>query len=113
MQRWIMANPDVRKLYHEQRIDGYSDTYEDIHENSIGESHYDYRRVMNGIVVDNDDEEADYGWSSVTYFEDLAEEDRELRIDEQYDILSSWHYLQRYLAVGKEDPTSLFNGDIG
>lgn len=54
MQRWIMANPVVRQMFQDQRCDGYADTYVDMFPGTIGESHYDYRRAMNGLLVDDE-----------------------------------------------------------
>lgn len=115
MQRWVMANPLAREYYHEQRLDGYSDTYMDMEPGKRGESHYDFRRVMNGIVqfMEEEGEDGESNWSSVTYFEELHDEDRELEIDEQSTILSSWSYLEQYIRAGKEDPTSVMNADLG
>jgi len=112
-QRWIMANPLARELYHEQRLDGYQDSYVDMQPGVRGEDHYDYRRVMNGIVSFSEETENEANWSATTYFDMLYDEDRELDIDEQANILSTWHYLEMYLKAGKEDPTSKFNSDLG
>jgi hypothetical protein len=109
MQRWIMAEPEIRSLYQQQRLDGYSDTYIDMHPGAIGEDHYDYRRVMNGMIVDN---KADDGWSATTYIEELAEE-QELTLEEQVEIIDTWHLAKRMIREGREDPTSKFNSDLG
>ena len=53
MKRYIMANPHVREAYQEQRIAGYDGTYKDPFADDTIENHYDYRRVMNGVVVDS------------------------------------------------------------
>ena len=52
-----MAQPDIRSLYHKGHCDGYSDTYVDMEPGLVGEQHYDYRRVMDGVV-----EETETGW---------------------------------------------------
>jgi hypothetical protein len=41
MQNYIMAQPDLRDLYHQQRVNGYSDTYIDI----------DPQRIMDNITI--------------------------------------------------------------
>ncbi len=113
-QRWIMANPVARELYHEQRLDGYNDSYVDMQPGARGEDHYDYRRVMSGITsFSNEEEDEETTWSATTYFDMLYEEDRELAIDEQMAVLTSWSYLEMYLKAGKEDPTSRLNSDLG
>lgn len=100
MQRWIMANPVLRNKYHRQEVDGYSDSYIDNAPNDVGENHYDYRRVMNGMTIEKDDK-----LLCVTYPDDLLDE-KELTIEEQVDILDTWSKVEYYLSQGKEDPTS-------
>lgn len=107
MQRWIMANPNVRELYHAQQIDGYSDTYIDIHGKVSGDEHYDYRRVMDGIVVVEEDD-----FMHVEYIEDLLEGDRDLTLSEQVDILHTWNAVNAYLALGEEDVTNPYGGSM-
>ena len=121
MHRYLMANPIVRQLYLEQRIDGYSDTYVNVHGKVIGNEHYDYRRVMDGMIVDHElqqmltgkavDESAPE-WTATTYFEDLLQDDRELTAMEQTDMLNNYR-LQAIAIQQLKDPTNLFGGDIG
>lgn len=106
MQRWMMANPVVREKYHKQQMDGYSESYIDLYPKDIGESHYDYRRVMNGIAVDKDDKVLCY-----TYPDDLNEE-IELSHEQQVDIINTWDRTNIYLKYGIEDPTSKWASDL-
>lgn len=108
MQRWIMANPAIRQLYHDQGCDGYSDSYVDMHPGMIGEDHYDYRRVMNGIIIDD----PEHDWRCTHYLDELYEGDRELDFDEQLDILSTWECVEAYLKAGRYDPTSPFGNSL-
>ena len=114
MQRWIMAEPMVRQMYHDQRVDGYSESYVDVHPGDIGESHYDYRRVMDGVLVDDEepDNNGDPSWHATTYIEELLPEDRDLLLEEQVDILQTWEHVRAAIKRGKEDPTSRFNADL-
>lgn len=105
MQRWIMSNPTVRQLYHEQRCDGYSDTYVDIDPGLMGEDHYDYRRVMDGVMHITDD-----NWHAKVYLEELRAGDRDLTHGEKVDIASTWSKLEYLIALNKEDPTSADGG---
>ena len=107
MQRWIMACPDVRTVYHEQRCDGFSDTYIDTYPKMIGDNHYDYRRVMDGVI--KEDEE---GWSVKFYPDELIEGDRELLFDEKVDILSTWDSLKYFMQAGQKDPTNPYGGSL-
>lgn len=108
MQRFIMANETIRRLFQQQRCDGYSETYMDTEPGAIGEAHYDYRRATNGMVM----EAADGSFYATTYFDDLLEEDRELMLDEQIDIQHSWSRIVEMVRRGGEDPTSRFNADL-
>lgn len=106
MQRYIMANPLVREWYHDGRIDGYSNTYVDIYPSDIGNSHLDYRRVMDGIVEDK--ENTQY---SVTYYFDNNNE-LPLMFEDKVDILNTWEALENYLRYGDEDPTDIYGGKL-
>lgn len=108
MQRWIMANPEARTLYHKQQIDGYSDTYKDMFPGVVGEQHYDYRRVMDGVVQDTTDLEGNESWCVKYYPDELYEGDKELSHYDKVDILSTYEILEAFLAAGKEDPTSQY-----
>ena len=83
MQRYIMAEPTIRALYHKQQCDGYSDTYADVEPGLIKEAHYDYRRVMTGIIVDEKDEDGNDSWISRNFYDDMRPQDRDLTIDEK------------------------------
>ncbi len=109
MQRYIMANPMVRAAFQSQRIDGYSDTYQDMYPGTIGDNHYDYRRVMDS-VVQIDDKTDDW---CVKYFpDDLVVGDKELSHDEKVDIISSWQIAEMFIRAGEDDPTSVYGGKM-
>lgn len=106
MQRWIMAEPTIRKDFHAGRCDGYSDSYVDVFPGLIRERHYDYRRVMQGMVQDDEDG----GWHYTTYFDDVLEGDRELDHNEQSTILNVWAIARAMHERGQDDVTSKFGG---
>lgn len=107
MQRYLMAQPDIRSLYHKGHCDGYSDTYVDMEPGLVGEQHYDYRRVMDGVV-----EETETGWGWTEYFEDLIPGDAELDDFDRGMILRSWDQLYKAVHDEKEDPTSIYGGEL-
>lgn len=111
MQRWIMAQPDIRNMYHKGLVNGYSDTYVDMHPEQVGIGHYDYRRVMNGILVEDGDDKTDYYFDE--FIEDLYEGDRELDFLEQCDVLKTWEVIKMYVEARKDDPTNPFGGEMG
>lgn len=109
MQRWIMACPEVREMYHNNQIDGYSATYEDAQPKYIGAQHYDYRMATTGMVELNE-ETAD--WKSTTYFEELVGEDRELSFLDKVDVMISWSQIQHHMRTQQYDPTSVWNNKL-
>lgn len=100
MQRWVMAHPDVRQLYLDQNIDGYSDSYQNVFGKETGEDDYNYRRVMDGVMQDEGD-------ATVVrhYFEDLMEGDRELNHYEKVKILHTYDAINYLLKECKFDFT--------
>lgn len=111
MQRYIMAQPDLRRMYHRQLCNGYSDSYTDHHPGDIGEEHYDYRRVMHGIGQEYTTPEGEYRWKVQHFYEDLHEGDRPLHMDEQDVILDTWDLIKTALS-NRRDPTDIFNGEL-
>lgn len=107
MQRWIMANPVVRTMYHDQRCDGYSDTYVDVDPGKVGKDHYDWRRVMDGVIVQTDD-----SWVANFYIEDIRQGDRLLESAEKADILSTWQIAEMFMKAAERDPTSAWNSNL-
>lgn len=114
MQRWVMANLRAREMFQNQQLDGYSDTYLDLAPGDVGEQHYDYRRVMDGLVQDTEtvteEGEIETGWKLSLYFEgELVEGDRRLDMTEVADVSSTWDAMKAYLDIGENDPTSVLN----
>lgn len=115
MQRYIMAMPMLRELYNQQLCDGYSDSYVDTEPGAVGDNHYDYRRVMNGVVqcyTDSDSKGEFDTFKAVTYFEELHPEDHELEFTQKNIILDAWDLAERAL-IERIDITDIFGGEIG
>lgn len=113
MQRYIMAEPSIRNLYLQQACDGYSDTYVNIHGKDIGESHYDYRRVVDGLMVIPDLEaNPDAPWTITCYQDDLLEGDQDLMLAEQVDIRRTWDNMRDEISMHRVDPTSKYNASL-
>lgn len=106
MQQYIMAEPSYRKLYHEQRCNGYSDSYVDLEPGRVGEAHSVYRRVMDTVLVDTPT-----GWEVTMYPDELQEWERALQPDEQKVILDAWSLVQRAIGEGV-DPGDIFNSPL-
>lgn len=100
MQRWVMSHPDVRNLYLEQNIDGYSESYNNVFGNGVGVEDYNYRRVMDGVPVDHDSR-----FTVTHYLEDLLSGDRELDHHEKSLILHTYDTIDWLLKEGDFDFT--------
>lgn len=109
MQRWIMANPEVRNMWFENKVEGYHESYVDAQPGLAGAAHYDYRRAINHML--QADEEAQT-WQATTYHEALVEGDRELSHYEKKDISITWDALLHNIRTQVYDPTSIFNSRL-
>ncbi len=109
MQTFIMANPVVRQLYHEQRCDGYSDSYVDKYPGKIGENHPHWQMVNNGRVVDDGDEGISWTNYSGAFNEDG---DLHLHTVQAHTMLATWRALEELIAKGEFDPTNPWNGKL-
>jgi hypothetical protein len=107
MQRFMMAEPTIREIYHRQLCDGFYPTYQDMEPTKIGENHYDFRRVMDGIVVDTDE-----GWKATNYYEEILTDDKELTFQEKSYIISTWDMMKMFIEAG-EDMTNPEGGELG
>lgn len=114
MRRWVMAMPEARELYHAGRTEGYGEYYIDREPGKIGEDHYDWRRVHNGVMqTDVVEDGEEYEFKITTYFEHLREEDTELDLVQQADIQATWQAIRPMLKAGGEDPFSRWNAQLG
>lgn len=107
MQRWIMAEPELRSYYNKNLAEGYDGSYVNNFPNKLGDDHYDYRRVMDGIVVADEK-----GWEYTNYHECLLPDDRELTLLEQRDILTTWDIMKAFVQAG-EDLSSKDGSKLG
>lgn len=106
MQRWVMAMPDVRTLHHRNACSAYDGNFIDHYPGQSGMNHYDYRRVMDGVVVQTDTHAY-----STTISEELYEGDPLLSFRQQVDILDTWEAMKQYIEMGY-DPTSPTNAKL-
>lgn len=114
MQRYLMAEPLTRQYYHARQLEGFSDSYVDYQPGVIGVEHHDWRRVMNGTLVETDE-----GFEFATYMDDLPDGEEELAPDQQDIVQSTWlhavAHIQRALANREdvvEDFTSTYNAKL-
>lgn len=108
-QRWIMAEPTIRAMYHKQQIDGYSGSYVDVSPGVIGDRHYDYRRAVDGLIRETPDGD----FECDIYTDELIEGDAPLTLRDQVNIQLTWDFLRSHLnskASMLEDPTDKAGG---
>lgn len=108
MQRWVMACPEIRTLYHNGMISGYDGGYEDLNPTDVGENHYDYRRATNGIVMERPDGRME-AWQ---FFDAETPEEDILPFLDQVDIICTWDNMKATLDLGIDDPTSMHGGKL-
>jgi hypothetical protein len=100
MQRWVMCHPELRQLYVDQNIDGYSGSYQNVFGKGVGENDYNYRRVMDGVVQDREDY-----FVYKHYLEDILENDRELDHYEKVRVLHTHDCITHLLETSNFDFT--------
>lgn len=113
MQRFIMANPYVRERYHNQMCEGYQGTYVDMWPQDVGPGHYDYDRVMDGLIVETPATEEDPEGSWVCRIqtdEEVLPGDKRLNLVEKDMILTSWDNVVHAMQYGLDDPVSPSGG---
>ena len=109
MQRYIMANVMVREMFNEHRCYGYGDSYFDFEPGKIGEDHYDFRRVFNGVVrLDKENDQ----WYKTIYREKLRKGDVDLDPSDQIDIINTHRSVENFMLLAAKDPTSDWNADL-
>ena len=101
MRRFIMAAEDIRVAFQKQRIDGYGENYVDLEPDAVGNDHYDFRLVNQGML------RTPMGSDTAVvseYIEPLNNGDRRLSVHEKNDILTTQSLASYYLSKGF-DPT--------
>jgi len=115
MIRYIMAEPTVRHMYHNQQLAGYDEHYVDMQPNAEKEQLFEYRQVMDGVVVVDEDKEGQpIGWHADQYMDDILPdgEQESLNFDEQLDIMATWAHALRVIKERRQDPTSTYGASL-
>jgi hypothetical protein len=120
MQRWAMAHPATRELYHEGRIEGYGEQYHDPQPNAIGVEQYDYRRATTGVVMPKytlqeleDDGDLKQVEQYSNHYEKYLGNDAILAHLDKAAIQITWGTQDAAIEEGRSDPTSQWNSTIG
>lgn len=108
MQRYILAEPSLNSLYQKGMCYGYQDTCVMYEENKYGEDCVEYRRVMDGSLIFDDDDEG----SVITYSQNDTEMYKEdLDTIDQFNIMKTWENVARMVAEGI-DPSDPLLGEL-
>lgn len=108
MQRYLMAEPTYRTLYHDQRASGFEETYVDAYPGLVGLDHPHYREVINHVVMDDD--EHDFRISH--FLEGEQPGTLELVPDQKFQVLSAWDLIKYAVRTGGDDPMSATGGKL-
>lgn len=107
MQRWIMCQPDLRELYLQQNVDGYSDSYQNVFGKGVGTEDYNYRRVIDGMLIDDGTH-----YTITHYTEELMPGDRPLDFHEKVAVLHTHDIIKHLInsceidfTCNSEEPT--------
>ena len=107
MQRWIMANPTIRALYHEQRCDGYQGSYVDMQPGLVGKMHDDWCTINEGVIM-VDPETQDWTASTISWTD---MDNTELTLTEKMMILHTHEHVEAGIREGR-DVTSMWDDDL-
>lgn len=101
-QRYIMAEPRLRDMFLNNSVEGYGDSYTNYQGNAIGLKQFDYRRVTDGIMMEQKDETFEVN----VFHEEIPEGDVELTLHQKVDVLRNWNLVNVALDANELDPTS-------
>jgi len=105
MQRYIIAEPEVNKMYHQNTCEGFQETYMDFEPENVGTERMDYRNVMNGVVQYDDN-----GDGYIMHYVDSNEYEPLDTLD-KFSVLHTWDAVAYSIAVGV-DPTSIDDSEL-
>lgn len=106
-QDYLMANPVVRELYLQDRVEGYVDTYYNYQGNAIGMNHDAYREVISGVnrgAYDELPEGVDEEY--VITCQDPMNDEAELSSLNKFTIINAWGVQNAAVHRGL-DPSSV------
>ena len=108
MRKYIMAMPELRDRWQNSGLSGYDKKYVDEFPNTIGKTHYDYRRVTEGVIRKVDDTV-----ECSIYYEKLLNSGDILDSVQKAVILASWDIIDNSLeSDDNRDPTSVWNATL-
>lgn len=95
MQRYIMAQPDLSKMYNKNMCSGFNGTYIDIEPGVYGTQRTEYIQVMDGVLQFNDNGGDD---GHFRHYSDSNTDD--LDVISKLSILDTWRSVELAIARG-------------
>ena len=111
MQSYVMANPVIRKAYHQNLCDGYSDTYTDLSPGTIGFGHEAYEHAMNGVIEMPTKDDGNVVYSNFARAWE-SETSEILNLAQKASIQNTWRLVERLYEEGDRDPVSPWNASL-
>lgn len=114
MVPYLMANPAIRELYQKGQCEAYGERYIDANPDTIGDTHYEWQMVMNGVIeFDDPDDDDNHGWTATTYATNDPRYDdvEDLTHIQSMDIRDAWAHMEQAIKEGR-DPTSRWDSDL-
>ncbi len=106
MLRYIMCQPDIRRMYLDGEINGYEGRYECQHHNDgVGHDQHDYRVSVDGMVMQRQNEEGEQETYMRHYFE-APTENAKLTHHQKAKIRQTHENLEWMIQNDVQDPTS-------
>jgi hypothetical protein len=105
MQRYIIAQPDVNKMYQNNTCEGFQDTYVDFEPDNEGTERMDYRNVMDGVIQYDEK-----GNGYIMHYTDSNEYEPLDTLD-KFSVLHTWDSVAYSIAMGI-DPTSIDDNEL-
>jgi len=106
MQQYIIAEPTVNKMVMDNMCNGFQETYHDVEQGVYGTERNDYRRVMDGVVQEDED-----GGLYMTQYASSDENNEDLVPMDKFSVLDTWDSVAQALADGI-DPTDPDGGEL-
>lgn len=106
MQQYIMAEPEVNRLYKKDMCYGFQDTYLNLQPGVYGEDRLEYQQVINNLLTFPNGEDHE---GRVLCYSGEEFENNPLSMMDRLAILSTWDNVKLMIASGR-DPTDPNNG---
>ena len=106
---FVMAHPELSKLYGAQRCDGYQGKWIPMQTGAVGADNLHWRAVNSGMFGCGEDVDADVAVTYSSTFDEYLP--TTLSFEDQVDVMHTWRHVDRAIELGR-DPTDAWDGDL-